>query len=102
MSFIFNMPFSASRRLGGELLVFPMLFPDQIPDAWSPLSGTCNLMLPAPGELEEDKIVVRTFLVNTAKIIPQIAESKKKTKPLALIAIAILIQDLFTIHSALL
>ena len=70
--------------------------------AWSPLSGTRNVMLPAPGELEQDKIVVRAFLLNTAKVIPQITESKKKTKPLALITVAILIQDLFNVHGTLL
>ena len=57
------------------------------------------MILPAPGELEEEKIVVRAFLLNTAKVIPKIAESKKKTQPLALIAVAILIQDLFNTMS---
>jgi hypothetical protein len=60
------------------------------------------MMLSAPEELEYGKIVVRAFLLNAAKVIPQIAESKKKTQPHTLIAVAILIQDPFNIHGALL
>ena len=40
-------------------------------------------------------------LLNATEIIPQIAESQKKTQTLALIAAANLIQDLFNIHGAL-
>ena len=59
-------------------------------------------MLLAPGEPQEVEIVVRTLLLNATEMIPQIAESKKKTKPIARIATAILIQDFFNIHSTLL
>ncbi len=61
-----------------------------------------NVMFPVPGKLHDDKIVVRALLLDAAERIPQIAESQKKTQPLALIAVAILIQDLFNIHDALL
>lgn len=59
-------------------------------------------MFPVPGEPHDCEIIVRALILNAAEIIPQIAESQKKTQPLALITVAILIQDLFNIHGALL
>jgi hypothetical protein len=56
----------------------------------------------APREAHEGEIFGRTLLLNPAEMIPQIAESQKKTQPLALITVAILVQDLFNIHGALL
>jgi hypothetical protein len=67
-----------------------------------PLSGMGNAVFPAPGEPHDEEIVATALLLNPAEMIPQIAESQKKTQPLALIAVAILIQDLFNVHGALL
>ena len=54
-----------------------------------------------PGESEKGQIE-RVLLVNKAEIIPKIAESKKKTNPLALITPSIFIQNRFDVHGALL
>ncbi|OGW37891.1 MAG: hypothetical protein A2X58_02010 [Nitrospirae bacterium GWC2_56_14] len=59
-------------------------------------------MVLAPGKLQDVEIVVRALLLNTTEMTPKIAESKKMTKPTARIAIAILIQDFFNIHSVFL
>jgi hypothetical protein len=64
--------------------------------------GTREAVLPAPGKPYDGEIVVQALLLNPAEIIPKIAESKKKTQPHALIAVAILFQNLFNIHGDLL
>jgi hypothetical protein len=74
----------------------------RINDAESPLSSARDAMSFTPGEAYDGEILGRALLLNPAEIIPQIAESKKKTQPLALITVAILVQDLFNIHGALL
>jgi hypothetical protein len=66
--------------------------------------GTYMLFYLFPGEPRkgEKGQIERVLLVNVAEIIPKIAESKKKTNPLALITPSIFIQNRFNVHGALL
>ena len=60
------------------------------------------MIILAPGELQDVEIVARALLLNTTEMTPKIAESRKKTKPTARIAIAIFIEDFFNIHGVFL
>jgi hypothetical protein len=66
------------------------------------LSSASNVMLFAPGEPEDREIIVRALVLDASEVISQIAISHKKGQPSAFIAIAILIQDLSSVHGTLL
>ncbi len=61
-----------------------------------------QVALRSPGKSDDDEIVVRALLVNTVEVIPQLAVRKKEAQPLAVITVAILVQNLIHIHSTLL
>jgi hypothetical protein len=56
----------------------------------------------APGEPNDGEIIMIALLLNAAEVFPQLAIGKKKAQPLAFITLAVLIEDLFNVHGALL
>jgi hypothetical protein len=63
--------------------------------------GAGNAFLPAPRELEEQKVLVQTFLFDAFEHFAELAVCQKKAQPFALIAVAIVVQDLFDVHGTL-
>ena len=64
--------------------------------------GARDAFLPAPGELEQQEIIVRAFLFDAVEHFTKLAVCQKKAQPLAFIAVAIVVQDLFDVHGNLL
>jgi hypothetical protein len=61
-----------------------------------------DVMLPAPGELDDREIIMRAFLLDVAELIPQFAVSQKEAQPFAVISVAILLQHFLDVHCPLL
>lgn len=62
------------------------------------LRGVRDPVLPAPGEPEQKEILVRAFLFDAFEHFAKLAVCQKEAQPLALIAVAVVVQDLFDVH----
>ena len=59
-------------------------------------------MLPAPGEPDDRKIVVRVLLFDALEQLPQLAKCHEEAQPLAVVTVALLLQNVIDLHGVLL
>jgi UDP-N-acetylmuramyl pentapeptide synthase len=64
--------------------------------------GARDAFLPAPGEFDEQEIIVRAFLFDAVEHFAKLAICQKKAQPPAFIPVTIVVQDLFDVHGNLL
>jgi len=74
----------------------------QILRCYGLLCGLLNVMLPAPGELDDGEIIMRALLLDAAELVPQLAIRQKEAQPFSIVAFPILFQHFLDVHGALL